>query len=71
MSHLPGLLGVAIGCLLLRHSTAVARFYAGFFRSTGPRRLADAYAGPEGLWTVRLGGLAFVGFGIYWTIVGT
>jgi hypothetical protein len=71
MSHLPGLLGVAFGWLLLRHAAAVAGVYAGVIRSMGPRRLAHYYESREGLWTVRLAGLAFVGFGIYWTVVGT
>jgi hypothetical protein len=69
--HLISLPAVAIGIVMLVWAEPISRAYAGFYRSAGPRRLERAYASGRGLWTVRLAGLAFVGIGIYWAIVGT
>jgi hypothetical protein len=70
-NHVISLPAVVVGAGMVWWAPPISAAYAGFFRATGPRRLERAYSSERGLWTIRLAGVAFVGFGIYWAIVGT
>ena len=70
-NHLISLPAVALGVVMLIRAPSISAGYARLYRAVGVKRLEAVYAGLPGLVVIRLAGLAFIGFGVYWAIVGT
>jgi hypothetical protein len=66
--HVISLPAVFLGLAFVRWPGPVAAFYA---NASSEGRRKEFYEGRRGRAWVRIGGLMFVGFGIYWMIVGT
>jgi hypothetical protein len=68
LRHVIALPLIFLGLALARWPESVAAFYANAYREG---RQKEFYSGRRGVAWVRIAGLMFVGFGIYWVIVGT
>jgi hypothetical protein len=71
LRHLVAVPFVLLGIAIARWPEAVAGFYAKVFWDLGFGGFRNAYSSRAGIRFVRLAGLAFVGVGLYWAIVGT